>query len=254
MFRRNELIIINYIKYNTLNLFGGYGKKGSKLKNNKKDSIKKSFRYFFLIAIFFLPYTNSIYSEPISLPKQGITSNILWPIYPGGKFRFSYRREINSHDKWRTDLLLGISHSLPDNRPTEGIFSETSGILGIRQFLASPWHIDFQVVHGRGSLASAVAPGFLNQRTLLLAATDSNLLVYDEILRTKNYSSIDTELLGLVGYEWKLSEQWSIDLQAGMGKLVSKSNPWPVYADSNRTKTIGESLIPMVTINLTYWF
>ena len=151
-------------------------------------------------------------------------------------------------------MLLGISHSLPDNRPTEGIFSETSGTLGIRQFLASPWHIDFQVVHGRGSLASAVAPGFLNQRTLLLAATDSNLLVYDEILRTKNYSSIDTELLGLVGYEWKLSEQWSIDLQAGMGKLVSKSNPWPVYADSNRTKTVGESLIPMATINLTYWF
>lgn len=215
---------------------------------------RNSLPYLLSIALFFLLYGNPIHSEAISLPKQGVTSNILWPIYPGGKFRFYYRKEINPNDKWRTDLLLGVSHSLPDNRPTEGIFSETSGILGIRQFLSSPWHIEMQVVHGRGSLTSAVAPGFQNQRTILLATTDTNLLVYDEILRTKNYSSKDTELLGLVGYEWKLSEKWSIDLQVGIGKLVSKSNPWPVYADSNRTKTVGESIIPIATVNMTYWF
>lgn len=215
---------------------------------------RKYLRSLLAVLLFCLLATNSLHSEPLSLPKQGITSNILWPIYPGGKFRFSYRREINPSEKWRTDLLLGLSYSIPDKRPTEGIFSEASGILGFRQFLASAWHIELQAVYGRSRLRSAVAPGLLNDRTLLLAATDVNLLFYDEVFRQKSYSSLDLEVIGLVGYEWKLGDNWSIDVQAGVGKLVSKTNPWPVYTNSDRTKTVGESIIPIGTVNITYWF
>jgi hypothetical protein len=99
-----------------------------------------------------------------------------------------------------------------------------------------------------------VSPGLLNPRTLGLAQTDVQYLVLDEALRRRNYSSVDLEVMGLVGYEWKLGEHLSLDLQAGAAKVVSKSNPWPLYLDADRTRLTKEGIIPVGVVNLTYWF
>jgi hypothetical protein len=210
--------------------------------------------YYGIISFIFLISHSNLKAESLDLPKQGIRSNVLWPIFPGGKFRFAYRRSLHDNQTWRTDLLLGIGYSAPERRSTEGTFTETSGILGFRQFFSSPWHFEFQAAYGRSNITRAVSPGLLNPRTLALGLADTNYLIYDELFRRKSYSSLDLELMGLVGYEWKLSDNWSIDLQAGVAKVVSKSDPWPTYADSTRVRLVGESAIPVGVVNITYWF
>lgn len=207
-----------------------------------------------LFLLFLLIFQNGLRSEPIALPKHGIRSNVLWPVYPGGKFRFAYRRALHGNSEWRTDLLLGLNHSAPEKRDTEGLFTETSGILGFRQFFASPWHFELQAAYGRSSLTNAVSPGPFNARSLALGLTDVNLLILEEVSRKRNYTSLDLEVMGLVGYEWKLNDHWSIDLQFGGAKVVSKSNAWPIYSDSNRTKLSQEQIIPVGVVNITYWF
>ncbi|MCU0824580.1 MAG: hypothetical protein MUF77_08040 [Leptospira sp.] len=196
----------------------------------------------------------SVSAEPIRLPKEGFRSNILWPIFPGGKFRFVYRRSLHANEAWRTDLLLGLGHSVPENRPTEGTFTETSGILGFRQFLKSPWHFEFQAAYGRSRLTQAVSPGPTSLRSLALASNSIDLYVLGELIQKRSYTSMDLELMALIGYEWKLSENWSLDLQAGVAKVVSKSNPWPIYADANRREMVGETALPVGVVNATYWF
>lgn len=205
---------------------------------------------FLLVALF----AESAWAEPPTLPKQGFRSNVLWPIFPGGKFRFVYRRSLHSNAAWRTDLLLGVGHSLPENRPTEGTFTETSGILGFRQFWNSAWHLEFQAAYGRSRLTQAVSPGPTSLTSLALISTSVDLFVLDEVARKRSYTSMDLELMGLIGYEWKLADNWSLDLQAGVAKVVSKSNPWPIYADENRREMVGESALPVGVVNVTYWF
>jgi hypothetical protein len=201
-----------------------------------------------------LVISTQLTAKPPVLSKHGIRSNVLWPIYPGGKFRFSYRGSFHGNEDLRTEILFGVSHGVPEPRPTEGVFTETSGVLGIRQFLYSPWHFEVNAAYGRGSLSKAVSPGLLNPRTLGLAQTDVQYLVWDEVLRRRNYSSVDLEVMGLVGYEWKLGEHLSLDLQAGAAKVVSKSNPWPLYLDADRIRLTKEGIIPVGVVNLTYWF
>ncbi|MCZ8342768.1 MAG: hypothetical protein O9301_07035 [Leptospira sp.] len=209
-----------------------------------------SFLFFLLVSLF----GNALSAEPIRLPKQGFRSNVLWPIFPGGKFRFVYRRSLHSNESWRTDLLLGVGHSVPENRPTEGTFTETSGILGFRQFLNSSWHVEFQAAYGRSRLTQAVSPGPTSLRSLALASASLDLFVLDEVARKRSYTSMDLELMGLFGYEWKFAENWSVDLQAGVAKVVAKSNPWPIYADANRREMVGETALPVGVVNVTYWF
>jgi hypothetical protein len=83
---------------------------------------------------------------------------------------------------------------------------------------------------------------------------DTQLLVLDEVIRKRSYTSDDLEIMGLVGYEWILSENWSIDFQVGGAKVVSKSNPWPIYTNDNRTNLAKEQILPIGVVNITYWF
>lgn len=208
----------------------------------------------FAVLLFSLLTTNSVHSEPLSLPKQGIRSNVLWPIYPGGVFRFAYRRALHENIEWRTDILLGVAHSIPERRDTEGTFSDTSALLGFRQFFASPWHFEIQATYGRGRVRNAVSPGPFNPSTLALWLNDVNLLILDEVTRRRNYNGLDLQVMGLFGYEWKWGDHWSIDLQFGGSKVVSKSDPWPIYSDSSRTQLSKEQIIPVGVVNITYWF
>ncbi|GBF50393.1 hypothetical protein LPTSP4_19180 [Leptospira ryugenii] len=209
---------------------------------------------YVVLFFFFISFGGQLFAQAIQLPKEGIRSNALWPIFPGGKFRFAYRRSLHDQLDWRTDILLGIGHSVPERRATEGTFSETSAIVGIRQFLASPWHLEMVAAYGQSTLSNAVSPGPTNVRTLALLNAGLEYYAIDEISRQKNFRSMDLELMALGGYEWKLSEQWSLDVQAGFAKVVSKSNPWPIYKDTNRRETISESIIPVATLHVTYWF
>lgn len=164
-----------------------------------------------------------------SLPSQGVRANVLWPIFPGNKYRFAYRHQLNSNQNFRTDALLGLGVSTPENRDTEGRFSETSLILGVRQFLDSPFHLELQAAIGRS-------------------------LLQDHVTENRDYRSTDIELMVLAGYEWSLASWISVDLQAGVMKVVSKSNPWPIYEDNTLAKNVGERIAPVGTVNVTIWF
>ncbi|TGL19237.1 hypothetical protein EHQ46_15730 [Leptospira yanagawae] len=126
--------------------------------------------------------------------------------------------------------------------------------MGFRQFFSSPWHFECQISYGKSRLTNAVSPGISNLQTIALALGDIQYLVIDELARKRDYTSNDVKLMGLVGYEWKLGENWSIDLQAGAAKIVSKTNPWPIYTDNNRTDLAKESIFPVGVVNVTYWF
>jgi hypothetical protein len=155
--------------------------------------------------------------------------NVLWPLFPGNKYRLGYRLALHDQPAYRTEFIVGLGVSLPEDRDTEGRFSEASGALAMRQYFGSAWHVELMVAYGQSRLEDHVTTGL-------------------------DYRSWDLELMGLIGYEWRLAKSWSLDLQAGAGKVVQKSNPWPIYEDDTLQKEIGEVLAPVGTVNLTYWF
>lgn len=210
--------------------------------------------YLSLVASLYSLFVQTLESKPIVLPNHGFRTNILWPIYPGGEFRFFYRGSLHDNQEYRTEGLVGLGFTLPDPRSTEGTFSERAGIIGIRQFISSPWHFEFQIHGGRTRLKNAVSPGLSNLETLGLVLADPQYFLVSELIRKRDYSSNDLKLMGVFGYEWKLGDNWSIDLQAGAAKIVSKSNPWPIYTDSNRTSLAKENIFPVGVVNVTYWF
>ena len=163
------------------------------------------------------------------LPDHGLRINVLWPIYPGKKYRLAYRLALHDQANYRTELIVGLGVDLPEERATEGRFSASSGSLALRQYFGKAWHVELMAAYGQGRLEDAV--------------------------KTKlDYRSWDLELMGLIGYEWQLAKSWSLDLQGGAGKVVQKSNPWPIYEDDTLTKEVGEQAMPLGTLHLTYWF
>lgn len=170
-----------------------------------------------------------VWADAPALPSQGVRANVLWPIYPGKNYRLAYRQRLSSSAGFRTDGLLGFGISTPRERDTEGRFSEASVTLGVRQFLASPFHLELQAAIGRSKLLRHVT-------------------------ENRDYRSTDVELMALAGYEWMLASWLSLDVQAGIGRVVSKSNPWPIYEDATLTNAVGEQMMPIGAINLTFWF
>lgn len=180
------------------------------------------------LSLLLLLFAADLQASEQQLPEQGLRVNALWPLYPGKKYRLAYRLALHDQAAYRTEFIVGLGVSLPQNRDTEGRFSEASGSFAVRQFIDQAWHIELMTAYGQGRLDDHVTTGL-------------------------NYRSWDLELMGLLGYEWRLAKSWSLDLQAGAGKIVQKSNPWPIYEDNTLQKEIGEVLFPVGTLHLTYW-
>ncbi|HYX39132.1 MAG TPA: DUF3575 domain-containing protein [Oligoflexus sp.] len=98
----------------------------------------------------------------------------------------------------------------------------------MRQYLAGPFNFEILASYGQSRLENHVTTG-------------------------KNYDSRDLELIGAAGYEWMLHENWSVDIQAGLGRVVSKSNPWPIYKDDSLKKEVGEETIPLGAVHVAFW-
>jgi hypothetical protein len=179
-------------------------------------------------ALIFSLFAFNLQASEQRFPDHGLRLNVLWPLYPGKKYRAAYRLALHDQHQFRTELIVGLGVSLPEDRDTEGRFSEANVSMAIRQYFASPWHLELMTAYGQSRLENHVTT-------------------------SRDYTSRDLEFMGLVGYEWRLAEFWSLDLQAGAGKVVQKSNPWPIYKDKTLEKEIGEVAIPIGVLHLTYW-
>jgi hypothetical protein len=171
---------------------------------------------------------NHAHADSPTFPSQGIRANVLWPIFPGNKYRVAFRQRLSASTEFRTDGLIGLGISTPEDRETEGRFSEASVVLGVRQFLASPVHVEIQAAIGRS-------------------------LLQRHVTENRDYRSTDIEIMILAGYEWSLTSWLSLDLQAGIMKVISKSNPWPIYENATLTQEVGERIAPVGVVNLTFW-
>jgi hypothetical protein len=195
---------------------------------NKNNLKKHLWTSIILGATLWIPSSPALAELP-KLGTQGVRLNVLWPIYPGNKYRFAYRHQLNANTNFRTDGLIGLGISTPEDRDTEGRFSETSVVLGVRQFLDSPFHLEMQAAIGRSRLERHVT-------------------------ENRDYRSTDIELMVLAGYEWSIASWISVDLQAGVAKVAHKSNPWPIYEDNTLAKNVGEQIAPVGAVNVTLWF
>jgi hypothetical protein len=189
---------------------------------------ERGFMNKLLMLPMFALLTSHLQASEQQLPDHGVRINVLWPLYPGKKYRLAYRLALLDHSQFRTELIMGFGISLPEKRDTEGRFSEANGSVAIRQYFGSAWHLELMTAYGQSRLEDHVSTG-------------------------RDYTSRDLELMGLIGYEWKFAEAWSLDTQAGAGKIIQKSNPWPIYEDKTLQKEIGEVLIPIGVLHLTYW-
>lgn len=167
-------------------------------------------------------------AQAFEAPATGIRANVLWPFYPGSKYRLALRHSLHKNLEFRTEALIGGSLSAPKQRDTEGKFSEFAGLFGIRQYLIGPFNFEILASYGQSHLENHVTTG-------------------------KDYYSRDLELVGVAGYEWMLHENWSVDIQAGLGRVVAKSNPWPIYKDDSLEDEVGEETFPLGAVHVTFW-
>ena len=177
-----------------------------------------------LLTLPFVTQANSGITEDF-----GIKANVLWPFYPGGKYRITVRKALNSSKDFRTEGHLGLSVQTPVNRDTEGKWSEQAVLLGFRQYFASPFLFELVTGIGQSKLENHVTTGL-------------------------DYEATAVEVHLSFGYEWMLSKNWSMDVQAGAAKVLSKSEDWPVFKDSSLTEEVDEEVIPTGAIHITYWF
>lgn len=182
----------------------------------------------FLIFSLLLLASNSL-ADPLPLPPTAVSINLLWPLYPGKLHRISVRHSLHQSEKYRTEAIVGLGLYEPNDRETEGRFSEKNVVLAVKQFLASPWHVQFE--------------------TML-----ANSRLENHVTTKETYKSNDVLLKGLFGYEWMLGSKWSLEMQAGVGKVVYKSNPWPIFKDDTLSEEVGEQVFPVAAVEVSYWF
>lgn len=152
----------------------------------------------------------------------GVETDILWPFFPG-LTRTQATITLWQDGDLRGDLLAGVNSFFPDDRETEGRFSEYSIVTGYRQYLWKGLHVEFSQSTGMGVLDNHVSNG-------------------------KSYTSYDWAVTGYVGYRFELAEFDPISVikslyiipQFGVENIIYKSNPWPIYEDKTLTKEVGE--------------
>jgi hypothetical protein len=162
----------------------------------------------------------------------GVETDILWPFFPG-LTRTQATITLWQDGDLKGDLLVGVNSFFPDDRETEGRFSEYSIVTGYRQYLWQGLHVEFSQSTGMGVLDNHVTTG-------------------------KSYKSYDWAVTGYIGYKFELAEfnptsvikSLYIIPQFGVERVIYKSNPWPIYEDKTLTKEVGER--PMMLGSLRF--
>ena len=168
-----------------------------------------------------LALSTSLYgqtNEP-SAKKWGAEFNILWPIFPGNLIRTQMTRSIWQNENIKGDVLFGININFPQDRETEGRFSDYSIVTGYRQYLFKGLHVEFNQQMGYGNLRNHVTT-------------------------KKEYNSFDWGVQLLAGYKYDIPKtKLYTAVQLGAGSTIYQSNPWPIYTDDTLTEEVGNEII-----------
>ena len=162
-------------------------------------------------------------------PKLSIETDILWPIFPG-VFRGHLLFNLWQRGQLRGDVYVGVNYDFPQDRTTEGRFSDYSLVTGYRQYLYRGFHMEVNQQIGYGSLQNHVT-------------TD------------KEYRSLDWGVQLLGGYKYDIpNTRWYTAVQLGVGGTVYQSNPWPIYTDDTLNEEVGNEIIFIGGIQLGIHF
>lgn len=176
-----------------------------------------------LIFAMVLTMTSTLLSQKVENSSTfAVETDILWPFFPG-LTRTQATITLLQDGDLKGDLLVGVNSFFPDDRETEGHFSEYSIVTGYRQYLWQGLHVEFSQSTGMGVLDNHVTTG-------------------------KSYKSYDWAVTGYIGYKFDLAEfnptsvikSLYIIPQFGVESVIYKSNPWPIYEDKTLTKEVGE--------------
>lgn len=193
------------------------------MENNMKQII--------LICGMILMMTTTSFGQKVeNTSTLGVETDILWPFFPG-LTRTQATITLWQDGDVKGDLLVGINSFFPDDRETEGRFSEYSIVTGYRQYLWQGLHVEFSQSTGMGMLDNHVTTG-------------------------KSYKSYDWAVTGYIGYKFELTTFNSTSVikslylipQFGIERVIYKSNPWPIYEDKSLTKEVGERPIILGTL------
>ena len=162
-------------------------------------------------------------------PKLSIETDILWPIFPGA-FRGHLLFNLWQRGQLRGDVYVGVNYDFPQDRTTEGRFSDLSLASGYRQYLWEGLHIEFSQTMGIGTLENHVSTG-------------------------EDYRSFDWLVTGYVGYKFNFARNKLYLLpQFGLAGVIYKSNPWPVFEDESLRNEVGETPFPLGSLRFGYNF
>ena len=188
-----------------------------------------------LTVILFLFIVNQSFAQQLEKaqppqPKWGLETNVLWPIFPGNLIRVQATRTLWQKQHLKGDVLVGFNVNFPQDRATEGRFSDYSLVTGYRQYLYRGLHVEVNQQIGYGSLQNHVT-------------TD------------KEYRSLDWGVQLLGGYKYDIpNTRWYTAVQLGVGGTVYQSNPWPIYTDDTLNEEVGNEIIFIGGIQLGIHF
>ena len=188
-----------------------------------------------LTVILFLFIVNRSFAQQLEKvqppqPKWGLETNVLWPIFPGNLIRVQATRTLWQKQHLKGDVLVGFNVNFPQDRTTEGRFSDYSLVTGYRQYLYRGFHVEVNQQIGYGSLQNHVT-------------TD------------KEYRSLDWGVQLLGGYKYDIpNTRWYTAVQLGVGGTVYQSNPWPIYTDDTLNEEVGNEIIFIGGIQLGIHF
>jgi|688.fasta_scaffold110561_2 hypothetical protein len=174
-----------------------------------------------VVLCILLALSTSLYGQTNEPPakKWGAEFNILWPIFPGNLIRTQMTRSIWQNENIKGDVLFGININFPQDRETEGRFSDYSIVTGYRQYLFKGLHVEFNQQMGYGNLKNHVTT-------------------------KKEYKSFDWGVQLLAGYKYDIPKtKLYTAVQLGAGSTIYQSNPWPIFTDNTLTKEVGNEII-----------
>ncbi len=190
----------------------------------QNSTLMKHLKDTLVIALLLFAVNQSVAQQieekrPLHQPKWGLETNILWPIFPGNLIRVQATRTLWQRNDLKGDLLVGFNVNFPQDRDTEGRFSDYSLVTGYRQYLFRGFHVEVNQQIGYGNLRNHVTTG-------------------------QEYQSLDwgAQLLG--GYKYDIpNSRWYTAIQLGIGGTVYQSDPWPIYTDDTLEKEVGNEII-----------
>ncbi len=195
-------------------------------KESKCKKMKKAVLVFGIVSAL---ATAIFAQEGQRASRYAIETDILWPFFPGAT-RTHVTVKLWQKGDMRGDIYGGISIDFPQERATEGRFTDYSIASGYRQYFWKGLHLEYCQTTGMGVLQNHVTTG-------------------------KNYKSFDWLVTGYIGYKFEFAKKKLYILpQFGVAQVLYKSNPWPIYEDETLTKEVGETPFMLGSLRFGYNF